>query len=308
LVTSSQRNFFIARDNGTLFEIDACGRGIAQFPSAQPGESDPDPWDVAVAHDGSLWIARYLLPSALVLNAAGAVEGTVDLSSFNAAGATSPNASAVRIVATSSGEKAFFALERLTASDAALLPGMMAVVDTATRTIDRPITMAGLNPLALTTQAMDANGGIFFADAGDWTSVTQTDAGIERFDTSTLTSSLLFDKPALGGTPSMVSVDAGCGAAIVADATPNVNRTSLVVFATGGGAVTTVFGPTPGFDLRGLLWTQGELLVGDAQMMGGGTYAVHVFTRGPNCTLSRAPDLFVPSLPPLAFTLGSSSP
>lgn len=303
LVSSKGRAFVINRTSGTIFEVDGCGHGIAQFESQEPGETMPDPWDLAVASDGSLWIARYLLPSALVLDASGSPLGTVDFSSFEAAGASAPNMSSVRILPTTSGEKAFFTLEQLTqvpSGYAADAPAVMGIVDTKTRNVEASVQLAGKNPQALTTQAVDGAGAIYLADAGNWDDITETSAGIERFDTASRSATLLFDKPALGGSPAMVAVSSGCGAAIVADASVE-NRTSLVVFPLAGGGVASLLGPTPGFDLRGLLWVNGELLVGDAQLTAGLGFPVHTFSVGPACALTQGKDLFVPSLPPLAF-------
>ena len=291
LASSNGRSFFLARDTGTIFELDACGHGGAPIATQRAGEGASDPWDVAAASDGSLWIARFSLPSALVVDPGGAPLATIDFSDLG------PNASGVRIVR----DRAFFVLERLTPAETSAQPGMVAVVDTASRARVAAVALVGRNPQALTSQALDDAGGMFLADAGDWDHDAETDAGIERFDTGSLTTKLLYDEAALGGTASMVAVNGGCGAAIVADAT-GVNRTSLVVFPSDGSASPSVaLGPTTGFDLRGLVFAQGELLVGDARPVAGRGYAVHTFAVGASCALTPGADSFVPSLPPLAF-------
>ncbi len=293
LAVSAARRFASARDLGTIFEVDACGLAAAQF-ALKTGSEKPDPWDVSVASDGTLWIARYLEPSALVLGADGHVVTTIDLSQFERNGAT-PDASGVRVVSTPNGEKALFLLERLDSSYASVAPAVIAVVDAKTHVVETSIALAGENPQALSTQAEEA-GAIYIAAAGSWDDAGEANAGIERFDTATFETKLIFDEKALGGSPTTVAVSQGCGAAIVADPT-TVNRTSLVVFALVGSTPPhTVLGPTTGFDLHGVSWTKDRLLVGD-----GATRRVHTFSVGPSCTVMPAADLAQLPMAPVAF-------
>jgi hypothetical protein len=93
-----------------------------------------------------------------------------------------------------------------------------------------------------------------------------------------------------------VAVRGRCGAAILADATPTLNKTRLATFDAVTGAVLArdVIGPSESFDkgLRGLAWVSGGrvLLVGDRSRQGKG-YPVHAFTRDDDCTLHATTDL-----------------
>ena len=64
-----------------------------------------DPYDVAVARDGSLWVPLFEAAAVLVLSPCGDVVRTIDLSSYDDDG--NPDASAIAIVDTPAGEKAF---------------------------------------------------------------------------------------------------------------------------------------------------------------------------------------------------------
>ncbi|HEY8073396.1 MAG TPA: hypothetical protein VIF62_04790, partial [Labilithrix sp.] len=123
-------------------------------------------------------------------------------------------------------------------------------------------------------------------------------AGIERFDTTTSTPSLLVKEKDLGGSVAEVAVTSDCGAAIVAGPEPNVNPTSLVSFDPRTGAITgrAVLGPTPGYDLEGLAWRDGSLYVGDRRHVGDG-YQVHVFDRSDGCILQQSRTIDLPQRP-----------
>lgn len=302
LATSAGRHFLINRSPGAdvLFELDSCGHGISQVSTLAYQEPAPsDPQDVAVAPDGSLWIARLLRPSLFVTRA---TPTTIDLSQFDADG--NPDASSVRIV----GQNAFVALERLT-NDVSQQPSQIVVLDTTSLALVTTITLKGRNPFGLMTESA---GRLWLAEPGNFSDASEADAGIEVVDTTAMTSTLLMSEATLGASVTELAVSAigaqapgqvtGCGAAIVADATPNVNRTSLVSFSLDGKTFATALGPTDGFDLRGLAWTSdGKLLVGDKRP-GQSGFPVHVFTASPpTCVLEPGPDLAVPFLPALAF-------
>lgn len=305
LATSAGRHFFVARDRDTIFEMDACGRGIGQWSARGPmdtqcsaiGGECVDPQDVAVAPDGSLWVARFNTPSLLVIpQGAGAMPAAIDLSSFDADGDGNPEMSSVRVVSG----KAFVSLERITKQPSgdylAQQPSQVVVLDTSSHAVLTTITLAGRNPFGLMTES---GGSLWLADLGNITDATETDAGIEVLDTQALTSKLVLTKPQLGGSPIDVAVQGSCGAAVIADPTL-VSSTSLVSFGTDGSSpVTVAIPPTGGFDLRGLLWTPGgTLLVADRR---GPPYLVHTFSVGAACALTPGRDLVVPSMPALAF-------
>jgi hypothetical protein len=133
------------------------------------------------------------------------------------------------------------------------------------------------------------DGGIWLAEPGDFYAAGEAAAGVERFDPATSTSRLVVGEMALGGSVAEVAVAAGCGAAIVADATAK-NATSLVTFDAATGAV--AFGPvlaTDGFDLEGLAWVGKDLVVGDRSGTAKG-YAVHVLEAGAGCAVIEKTD------------------
>jgi hypothetical protein len=294
-VSTSGAAFFLARDRDVIYAVDSCGRGTAQYSALASAESKADPLDLDVAADGSLWISRWLQPSLLVLDPSGSPSATIDLSALDADG--NPDQGPVRVVQTSSGEKAFVALERLDDTQVppvSTQPSQMAIVDTASRALEAVVTLAGRNPVG---HVVEHGGLLWLADMGNTTDDREADAGIEVFSPETRSTRLLLSEVALGGslTFSGMAIDgAGCGAAIVMDAS-SVNHTSLVTFDVSGRVVQSpAFGPTSGYDLWALGWaSDGRLLVGDRSQPGASS-------RG--FAVTRGTDLYVP-MAPVAFAL-----
>ena len=303
LSVSRGRAFFVARDTDTLFELDpTCGTPTRQFNVHQgsvAGSSDPQ--DVAVASDGSLWVPLFNVPEVLILSPSGDIAGSIDLSSYDGDG--NPNASAIAIVDTPSGEKAFVALGRLddAAVFASVQPSWMLRVDVATATVETYIVLAGRNPFGV---MQNDDGILWLAEPGNFDDAAESDAGVERFDTSNSTTALVALENALGGSVAQVTVSAGCGAAIVADATLHVNAESLALFDPATGQVLAPASASPlatdGFDLEGLTWARGALVVGDRRRASSG-YPVHVFD-GACAPVERADGVFLP-LPPIAVSV-----
>ncbi|HTQ42084.1 MAG TPA: hypothetical protein VMI75_04945 [Polyangiaceae bacterium] len=295
---SAGRAFYVARDEDAVFELDGCGVPKQRFSAhlaSHPETSDP--YAVAVAHDGTLWVPLFLAASVLVLAPDGSVARTIDLSRFDGDG--NPDASNIVIVDTPAGEKAFVALDRLNPYPKSVQPSQMLRIDVATGKIEATVALAGRNPFTVT----QAGSILWLADPGNFDDATEADAGIERFDTSTSTTALVTPEAKLGGSVAQVAVSGSCGTALVADPTPNVNATSLVTFdaSTGAPLVTASRSPltTAGFDLEGLSWVGGDLLVGDRRRAAGG-YPIHVFAGNAACTvMERTNSLFVP-MPPVA--------
>ena len=294
LATSAGRHFLIDRTQDLIYELDSCGHGgppiLARSFDAQ--STPVDAQDVAVDSTGILWVARLLSPSLLVLRQQ---ETEIDLSKLDPDGI--PDASSIRII----DRQAFVALERLT-NDVSTLPSQIAVLDTTSLGLVKQIQLQGRNPLGLMVESPGKSPAkLWLAEPGNFDSVTEPDAGIEVVDTTSLTSTLLIPETTLGASAIEVAVNGTCGAAILADATPNVNHTSLVSFSLDGSNLATAIPPTPGFDLRGLAWLpDGRLLVGDQQPKIGG-FPVHVLTPSASCALTAGVDLTVPDLPAFAF-------
>jgi hypothetical protein len=299
LSVSNGRAFLVVRDQDLVFELDpACGTPTARY-SAHLGShaGASDPYDVAVARDGSMWIPLYAAPTLLVLAPGGAVARTIDLSSYDGDG--NPEASAIAIVETPAGEKAFVALQRLSPGYQALQPSWMLRVDVATGAVEAHVELAGRNPFGMRQDGA----ALWLAEPGSFGSASDALAGVERFDTSTSTTALVAREPDLGGSVAEVVVHGGCGVAIVADATA-VNATSLVTFDPATGKATAAGARSPlataGYDLQGMAWVRGALLVGDRSSRAATGYPVHAFDVTGACAMSRRPDdVFLP-LPPVA--------
>jgi hypothetical protein len=307
LSASNGRVFMLARGNDLVFEVDAsCGTPKARFSvndDAYAVRGNANPHDVAAAKDGTLFVALYNVPRiAFVKN--GAVEGSLDLSAYDPDG--NPEAESVRIVDVAGAQKAFVTLERLTRRGLNLRserPSSMLRIDVATRKVEATIELAGRNPF---NPMAEWNGLLFLAEPGNFDANDEPLAGIERFDTGTSTTQLFIAERNLGGSVAEVAVEDGCGAAIVAGSEPTINPTSLVAFdaRTGevfGSARAPLFGPTPGFDLRGLAFRNGALYVGDRRREGGG-YTVHIFDHeAGTCKLHDTGRTLLLPLPPVAM-------
>ncbi len=302
LAVSRGRAFFVNRKDGTVFEIDpTCGNYLDghRFNLNDPTKKvTANPQDVAAAPDGALWVPRYNLPNLAIVTPASTT--TIDLSSYDADG--NPQASAIRIVDTAAGPKAFVTLERLDDRDQlrSKQPSQMLRIDVATRAVEAVVELAGKNPF--NTIVEDA-GGLFLAMPGNFDAADEAAAGVERFDVATGTTRLLVHEADLGGSVAEVAVKNRCGAVVLADATPTLNRTSLATFDAQTGAVLAknVIGPSESFDkgIRGLAWVQNGrvLLVGDRTPIDRG-YAVHAFERDDACVLHALPDeIFVRQKP-----------
>jgi hypothetical protein len=282
LAWSAGRVFFLARDDDLVFELDpSCGTPIGRFSvhDLAPPTRPANPHDLAVGPDGTIFLALYDTGK-IALVKDGAITGAIDTSTFDGDG--NPEAESVRVV----GGTAFVALERLDADLKPTQPSMMLRVDVASRAALGTTQLVGRNPFG----AMAEDGGmLWLAEPGDFDLGAEPDAGIERFDTQTLASSLVVREQDLGASVAEVAVTSDCGAAIVAGPEKNVNPTSLVSFDPRSGAITgrAVLGPTPGYDLQGLAWRDGTLYVGDRRDVAGG-FVVHVFEHGGGCVLRES--------------------
>ncbi len=315
LSASNGRAFLVLRDVGQIVELDPhCGTATsARFVANDPGESGTsNPQDVAAAADGSLWVPRYDVPSVIQIGADGGIAQTLSLADKTYDPDGNPNASAIAILPVNGVAKALVALEVL--DDSALplpapypsFPSLILQIDVASGAIEDATPLQGRNPFGL---FFAYAGALWMAEPGDFAKTNEPLAGIERFDPQTHTSKLLVTEIAFGASVAEVAVTAGCGAAIVADATSK-NATSLVTFDPDAGtALTTAANPilsTSGYDLQAMLWVHEEagdvLLVGDrTKPSGGGQYAVHAFDRSGGCVLTKRPDVISLPLQPIAF-------
>jgi hypothetical protein len=300
LAISAGRDFLIARDTGAVFELDPkCGVGIGRFSANDIDVADggvkPNPQDLSVAADGSLWIPRYSGPL-LVLGAKGETLSRIDLSALDTDG--NPEASGIVIEDT----RAFVVLERLETMQMykSIRPSMLAVFDTTSRMLLQTVTLQGRNPVQ-GKPFVDAAGAIWLTDAGSFYDI-EKDAGIEKFDPTTLTSTLVMSEIALGANAIAMTVSGSCTVAILADTTMN-NRTSLVTLDLTMKRITAQLLNTEGFDLAGLFMDDVRLVGGDRRK-GDLGYPLHVFkrlsTQQGACAFQRDRDIWV-SAPPIAI-------
>jgi hypothetical protein len=309
LAVSGAQAFYVARDADTVFALGTqCGNPTQEWNVHPPGTTgSSDPQDVGVASDGSLWVPLYQQPTVLVVSPSGSIAHAIDLSPYDSDG--NPDASAIAIVDTPAGEKAFVPLQRLTSNDGgeqAEQPSLMLRIDVATAAVEARIQLVGRNPFG-----MVRDGSILWLSEpgesaeGGFSSTTDALGGIERFDTSTSTSTLLVHEADLGGSVTEVAVSGSCAAAIVADATL-VNATSLVTFDPTTGAVIASAAHSPyattgsggGFYLQATAWIGADLYVGDRRRAGNG-YPVHGFRASAACGLTPLPDAIFLPLPPV---------
>ena len=300
LAVSRGRAFFVARDKDLVFELDpSCGMPRSKIDVHDPKrQGTTNPQDVAIAPDGTWWwIPRFNAPSIAVIDPLGSITKTIDLSMYDPDG--NPNASAIEIFEVGGASKAFVALERLDDHDRlkSKLPSWMLRIDLASGQADY-LELVGRDPFG----TMDVADGLFYlATPGNFDLADETNAGVERFDPVRFTSTLLASERDLGGSVTQVAISKKCGAAIVADPTPNVNRTSVVMFDAASGQVLAknVVGPTEGFDLSTLAWRGNLLLVGDRRRAAGG-FPIHVFEATDACALTLRPDTIFVSQKPVA--------
>lgn len=287
LVSANGQVFFLARDKDLVWSVNpSCGTPTTKVDLSMftlPPSSYANPQDVAVADDGTLFVPLYNAP-VLAFVKDGVVGPKLDLARFDEDG--NPEATAVRIL----NGKAFVALEILDdRSDPPLQstrPSKMLRIDTATRAVEAEIVLAGRNPFNTMAQLGTL---LYLAEPNNTRVADEEFGGIERFDTTTSTSQLLVRERDLGASVMEVAVTAGCGVAIVAGP-GDVNPTALVTFEPDTGMFFHTFtspllGPTPGFDLAGLVWRGDKLYVGDRRR-GAGGYPIHELALTGRCELT----------------------
>jgi len=215
----------------------------------------------------------------------------IDLSALDDDG--NPEMSAVATV----GARAFVALERLDPNYRSVKLGMIAVIDTERRALTGTVTLQGRNPFGVF--AVDGEM-LWMAEPGNFDVQGEQNAGVERFDPSTQTSTIMFPESRIpGASVAEVAVSNGCVVAILADAVPNVNHTWAAVLDTGTPKrILPLLDPTTGFDLQGLYMSEKALFIGDRRKTDFG-YAVHIFDRN-GCNFTAKAQAFL-TLPPVAF-------
>lgn len=316
LASTHERLFWVNRYRGSVIELDPrCATPIGQPWSANDDAGGTtNPQDVAFdPKNQELWVARFAVGSILIKSADGQTrKGTVDLSSVT--GTTrNPYMSSIRIIDDVTGvPKAYVTLEMLTEVGPNLSPkgpSYLVRIDVKTRAIEGVLQLQGKNPFGLIVEQENAQGTLLYlAEPGSFSDAHETDAGIEVVHLDKFTSTLLVRESDIGASVTQVSIQGGCGTAIVADPSQE-NYTSMISFDATTGAIVTPLAQrflytSAGFDLSGMAWLDGGLnVVGDGTPVAPtGGFAVHVVAASSTCGLTEKPaHLFAP-LPPIAFS------
>jgi hypothetical protein len=310
ITTSAGRYFWINRTLGTVLELDPTCGAVLHGPwttNADDAGGSTDPQDLAVAPDGSVWVARYMVSSLLVKCSDGSTDlGTIDLS--HVAGVNrNPYMSAIRIV----GGKAYVVLEMLYPYPEATQPAYLVKLDVATALktgqVEGALELKGKNPFGPMIVSQDETA-IYLAEPGSFDAGTETNAGIERVDLASWTSDLVVTENRIGASVVQLALNGSCGVAIVAG-TSAANVTSLVSFnASTGALVSTLSNPlltTPaGFKLGGLTWRGDggtEVVVGDGTLAPNEGYPLHVLAASPGCSFTEASSAMFMPLPPVGI-------
>jgi streptogramin lyase len=316
LASSRGRLFWISRSGqyspGEVYELDPhCATSLHSWSANdEDGGGGSNPQDIAVAPDGTLWVARFDRTTILIKSSdGGAALDTIDLANVTGV-ARKPYMSSIRIIDGADGSKAYVALEMLTPTGSgpnagldSIDPSYIARIDVATRKVDGLLQLKGRNPFGLMVEYDDPSGdSLYLAEPGNTQVTTDVNAGIERVDVNSFTSELIVRETEIGASVDQLSIGPGCGTAVVMGPGP-VNVTSMISFDPTTGAIITPLSKSflrtdAGFELAGMAWLDGGLnLVGDRTGTGAG-YAVHAVSTSNGCMLSeRASKLLIPQAP-----------
>jgi hypothetical protein len=276
LASAGARSFFVDQQQGVLDPIDTktlglSGDPIATFASEQD-PAEPNPHGVDVDADGNLWIARYGMGSLAVVDPAGKIAATVDLSDLDPDGL--PDMEAVHV----DGDRVHVAIERLdfNAEGKGLVsprgPGMIVTLDRLTHARTGTFLLAGRNPFGR-FEPMDAAGTRFAIATAGRSFFTDPEDGIDVVDFATGTATQLISETELRGTVSELVIAGPTEAyAIVLDEGEK-SPTSLVRFNPETHQRTQVLDAAPLFLHAGLALDGDLVLVGDHTGKGAGILA-----------------------------------
>lgn len=277
---SRGRPFVSARDLGVVLELSretgAITRSIAVF---QEGEPQPNPWDVAVDAAGRLWVARYNLASAAVIEADGSWAGAVDMGPLSDDDGIPEMSAAVAY-----GDRVFIAVERLRSSgEDGWTPAAEGAIAVASINppfaLGEPIELTGKNPFGrLVPSLVDPFGSsVSAATPGDFDAIDEG-SGVELIHLDSGEHRVVISEAALKGSPTEAIIAGPSeGYAIVAGPEQGTNPTSVVRFDPTSGEVTrTLAGPAGAFVHTGLAVNGPYVVVGDRTY---GAPAIHFFDR-----------------------------
>jgi hypothetical protein len=280
LSLSRGRPFVSVRDQGIVLELNPETAAITRsIPVFQQGEPQPNPWDVAVDAAGRIWVARYNLASAAVIEPDGSWAGTVDLGPLSDDDGIPEMGAAAAF-----GDRVFIAIERLRATGedgwAPAAAGAIAVASTEPPfALSEPIELTGKNPFGrLVPSLSDPTGSsVTSATPGDFDAIDDG-SGVELIDLDTGDHRVLVSEAALGGSVTEAIIAGPSeGYAIVAGPEKGTNPTSVVRFDPTSGKVTrTLAGPAGAFVHTGLTVNGPYVVVGDRTY---GAPGIHFFDR-----------------------------
>jgi hypothetical protein len=295
LAGAGERLFFVDRMQGVLDPIDPTSLGLAGDPIAafapRKNPAEPNPHGVDVDADGQLWIARFGMGSLAVIDRAGKLAATVDLSNLDPDGV--PDMEAVHV----DGDRVHVALELLDFSsdpDNLVLPrgpGLIVTLDRKSHARTGKFALAGRNPFGGFVP-MDAAGSRFAIATPGRIFATDPQDGIDVVDFAHNSAQQLISEVELGGSATEVVVAGPTEAYAIVAGDGQTSPTSLVRFDPSKGKRTAILSSATKFTHSGLAVDGGLVLVGDHTLEGAGILA---FDRG---TLASTGRITAHRLPP----------
>ncbi len=302
VLAKSRGSFFLlARLEDRIFPMNAtCGNLDAPF-ATKPATGLGNPQDLSLAKDGTRWVTLFDTPTVLGIDGTGNSVGAIDLASLDDDG--NPNASGVLVVGDIGTETLLVALERLDNRASkpedylqSTRPSALARLDPRTRSILSVSDLAGRNPFGA---FVSSDGSLFLPTIGSVRFIDEADAGIVRIDEATLTSTLVLDERALGGSATTLAFGDSCGAAVVLGPSPN-NATTVVTFDKRTFEMRTTVADSPltsdNFYFTALAFRGDKLFVGDKRKVDAG-YAIQSLSIAADCTVKLDEPLLYFPLP-----------
>lgn len=312
--------FVLGRHLGRLMEIGRDGSpvrrqdGSPRYWSVVDEGAEPssaNPFDVAYAPDGSLWVTRYNQTSLVILDADGKRTGTVDLRGWADADGR-PEMTAIAIV----DGIAYVALARLASTPDDPMPGPTAMgsiivaVDTSTHAVSQAFPTGALpvpNPVERFRHAVNGpRTQLYLACRGAPLSKVKVPGGLVKLDVAAKTQTLALDGRALtpvqgttfrGFLSGYEVLDDERGFAIVASMETSDNPTSVVEFNPATGKIVSpVWYAKSSYTLFDLVLADDRLLVADRT---DDALAIVVLDATNGSTIGRVPTL----LPPVEMVL-----
>jgi hypothetical protein len=233
------RFFTLHRTQGLVVERDREGTSIARHEVFDARPADGNPYDVAIASDGALFVARYYARDLLILDPSGG-RRTVDLRPF-----ADEDGIPEQATVTISGDRAYVGLKRLTRNDP-IAVSKIVVVDTKTLAAELFVDLPFPNPWEGSAR-IESDALWLACIGGPISRPTVESAGIVRIDLATRAVTVVADQAALGGFPvAFVREPRGTLIVSVAAWSPE-NATTLVRFDPRAGRIVATLRKTDAY-------------------------------------------------------------